>query len=88
MTTVWLLMAQYEGRAVVPLERVAADYFSVDKAGMPRFLRKLETGEIPLALTRMEKSQKGMRGVHLHDLAAYIDARREAAQKELRQMLS
>ena len=88
MTTAWLLMAQYEGMAVIPIERVAIDHFGVDSGGLPRFLRKLEAGEIPLPVTRMERSQKGRRGVHLLDLAAYIDARREAGQKELRQMQS
>ena len=88
MTTAWLLMAQYEGMAVIPIERVAVDHFGVEKGGLPRFLRKIEAGEIPLPITRMERSQKGLRGVHLLDLAADIDARREAGQKELMQMRS
>lgn len=88
MTTLWLLMAQYEGAAVVPIERVAADHFGVKvkEGGLPRFLRKLDSGEIPLPVTRMETSRKGLRGVHLLDLAAYIDARRAAGEKELRQL--
>lgn len=90
MTTLWLLMAQYQGVAVIPVERVAADRFGVKvkEGGLPRFIRKLEPGEIPLPVTRMETSQKGLRGVHLLDLAVYIDERRAAGQKELRQMLS
>ncbi|MFD2883207.1 pyocin activator PrtN family protein [Pseudomonas lini] len=28
MNTVFLLMAQYNGQAIIPLERVCADYFS------------------------------------------------------------
>ena len=45
MTTAWLLMAQYEGMAVIPIERVAVDHFGVEKGGLPRFLRKIEAGE-------------------------------------------
>lgn len=88
MTTMWLLMAQYEGQAVIAIETVAADYFGVERGGMPRFLRKLEAGEIKLVITRMETSQKGRRGVHIRDLAAFIDERRAAGQRELRQMQS
>jgi hypothetical protein len=34
----------------------------------------------------MEDSQKGARMIHLSDLADYIDRRRDAAAKELKQM--
>jgi hypothetical protein len=63
MKTLFLLMAQYDGRAAVPVDEIAEDYFDVDlKArGLPRFLKKIETGEIPLHLMRMERSQKGAR---------------------------
>jgi hypothetical protein len=39
-------------------------------------------GEIALPLVRIEKSQKSARGVHIQDLADYIDARRAEARKE------
>jgi hypothetical protein len=35
---------------------------------------------------RIEKSQKSAKGVHIQDLADYIDARRAEAGKELEQM--
>lgn len=35
---------------------------------------------------RMEQSQKCAKGVHLQDLAEYLDNRRQAAKKELSQM--
>ena len=81
--TVFLLMAQYNGAAVVPLEAVCRDYFchlTVDK-----LLRRLLGGQIALPVVRIENSQKAARGVHLADLAAYIDRQREKALKESRQ---
>lgn len=83
MKTVYILAAQYE-TAVVPVERVAKDYFGgLDKDS---FMRKVRLGDIRLPVVRMENSQKGARGVHVEDLARYIDARRDAAVKEMRQL--
>lgn len=86
MTTIFLLMAQYHGRAIIPVDQVCKDFFShltVDK-----FLRKVSAGEIQIPLTRSETSQKSAKGVHLQDLAEYIDKRREAALREARQLYS
>ena len=50
-------------------------------------MRKVALGEINIPMTRIEAgSQKSAKGVYLTDLANYIDARREAAVKEARQM--
>jgi hypothetical protein len=84
LNTPFLLMAQYSGRAVIPVELVCRDYFS--HLDVPKFLRKVSTGEIAIPLVRMEGSQKAAKGVHLQDLADYLDARREAAQKEMAQL--
>jgi hypothetical protein len=85
MNTAFLLMAQYNGAAVIPVEAVCRDYFThltVDK-----FVRKVSAGEIAIPLVRMEAaSQKAAKGVHLTDLAAWIDARRAAAIKECQQL--
>ncbi len=85
MNTAFLLMAQYNAQAVIPVEKVVKDYFphlSTDK-----FLRKVAIGEIKIPLTRIEGgSQKAAKGVHLTDLANYIDDRRAAAIKEARQL--
>lgn len=75
MKTTFILLAQYDGLAVIPLERVCADYFG----HLTPTKMKIAKGEIQLPLIAMEKSQKGARGVHLADLAAYIDARRGEA---------
>lgn len=84
LNTTFLLMAQYNGAAVIPLGRVCKDYFS--HLTEQQFVRKATAGEIRLAVVRMEVRQKSARGIHLQDLADYKDARREAAQKELTQM--
>ncbi len=77
-------MAQYNARAVIPVDEVCRDYFphlSTDK-----LIRKTSSGEIRIPLMRMEGSQKCAKGVHLQDLADYLDTRREAARKELAQL--
>jgi hypothetical protein len=80
MNTAFLLMAQYNGRAVIPIEDVCRDYFQHLEPG--QFRRKLAAGEIDLAVMRMEKSQKAALGIHLQDLAGYIDRQRAAAERE------
>lgn len=77
-------MAQYGPTALIPIDAVCRDYFShlpVDK-----FLRKVTLGELPIPIVRMEASQKCHKGVHILDLANYIDARRAEAVKEYQQM--
>ena len=79
MNTAFMLMAQYEGRSVIPVEVVCRDYFShLDSA---KFIRKARSGEIKIPLIEIEDSQKAAKGVHLNDLAAYIDTRHAAALK-------
>jgi hypothetical protein len=51
-----------------------------------KLLREALGGDIALPIVWIETSQKGQRGVHLVDLAAYIDMRRAAAVKECRQL--
>lgn len=84
MNTAFLLMAQYSGAAVIPAERVCQDYFS--HLSVQQFIRKCSSGELKLPLVRIDGSQKCAKGVHLQDLASYLDVRREAARKELAQM--
>jgi hypothetical protein len=82
--TLFLLMAQYNGQTVVPLDQVCRDFFG--HLTVEKLLRKALRGEIALPIVRIETSQKAQRGVHLLDLAAYIDKRRAAAVKECRQL--
>lgn len=86
MNTAFLLMAQYDGKAVIPVEVVCRDYFS--HLTPEKFLRKVLAGEIKIPVVRIENSQKCAKGVHLQDLADYLDGRRAAAVKELRQLAS
>lgn len=82
INTLWLLMAQYDGKAMISAEEVCRDFFA--PLTLPVFLKKVSNGEINLPLVRMEASQKGAKMVHLTDLAAYIDARVDAARREAR----
>lgn len=86
LNTAFLLMAQYGGKAIIPIEDVVRDYFShLDPA---KFIRKVGAGEIKIPMVRMEASQKCAKGIHLQDLADYLDERRAAALKECRQLFS
>jgi len=84
LNTAFLLMAQYHGAAVIPLETVCRDYFS--HLTPVQFTRKATEGELDIPLVRIEQSQKAAKGVHINDLAAWIDSRREAARKECDQL--
>jgi hypothetical protein len=82
--TAFLLMAQYNGAAIVPLEFVCRDYFR--HLTVEKLLRKVLAGQIRLPIVRIEDSQKAARGVHLSDLAEYIDRQRAKAIKESLQL--
>lgn len=84
MNTIFLLMAQYDGMTVVPVDVVCRDFFR--HLTPEKLIRKISAGEINLPIIRMENSQKAARGVHLNDLAIYVDKQREAATKEARQL--
>lgn len=84
MNTAFILMAQYNGQAVIPLDRVCEDYFTHLTPAM--FQRKVLAGQIKIPITRMELSQKSAKGIHLTDLAEYLETQRTAAVKELNQL--
>lgn len=84
MKTSFFLLALYDGLPVIPVDRVCRDFFS--HLSPAQFIRKCSSGEIRLPLVRIDGSQKCAKGIHIQDLADYIDQRREAAQKELSQM--
>ena len=86
MKTAFILMAQYDGKAIVPVEDVCHDYFR--HLNVEGFLRKVMLGEIKLPIVRMEGSNKTAKGVHINDLAAYLDRAAEAARKECEQLNS
>ena len=84
LNTAFLLMAQYNGRAIIPLAEVCRDYFS--HLTPENMLRKVLGGTIDIPITRIDSSQKSARGVHLQDLADYIDERRARALRENAQL--
>ena len=84
MNTTFLLMAKYEGTPIIPAQRVCDDFFP--HLTLVKFLRKIKDGQLPLPLVSIETSQKSAKGVHLQDLADYLDARRKAAQREFQKM--
>ncbi|OPG77711.1 Pyocin activator protein PrtN [Pseudomonas ogarae] len=85
MNTLFLLMAQYEGQAVIPLSRVCADYMNLT---VEKFKQKQLQGEIDIPITRMgAESQKASLGLHIQDLADYIDRQRAKAVREQNKML-
>jgi hypothetical protein len=85
MNTVFLLMAQYNAQVVIPVDTVVKDYFPHLTTG--NFVRKVSLGDINIPLLRIEpRSQKTAKGVHVNDLAEYLDARRAAALKEAKQL--
>lgn len=84
MNTAFVLMAQYNGKAIISLEQLCSDYFTHLTPDM--FQRKVLAGQIKLPITRLEASQKSARGVHISDLATYLDQQREAALKECAQL--
>lgn len=83
MNTAFLLIAMYSGRPIIPAEDVARDFFGLST---DKFIRKVSAGSIALPLVRMEASQKCAKGVHIDDLAEYLDKRRAAAVKECLQL--
>ncbi len=87
LNTAFMLLTQYGGRAIVPIEIACEDYFA--PLTLPNLRRKIAAGDIPLPLVRMEAgSKKAAQGVHIQDLALYIDERRAAAIKERDQLCS
>ncbi|KMT53547.1 pyocin activator PrtN family protein [Pseudomonas fildesensis] len=85
MNTLFLLMAQYDGQAVIPLSRVCTDYMHLT---VEKFKLKCMSGEIDIPIVRLgANSQKAALGIHLRDLADYIDKQRDKATKEQKQLM-
>lgn len=85
MNTLFLLMAQYDGQAVISLERVCADYMHLT---VEKFKRKRLDGEIDIPIVRLgAETQKAALGVHIKDLADYIDRQRDRAAKEQNKLM-
>jgi hypothetical protein len=84
MNTSFMLLARYDGLPVIPLAIVVRDFFP--HLSEQKLATKIDRGEVKLPIVRIEASQRAAHGVHINDLARWIDARREAAARELMQM--
>ncbi|WP_433898220.1 pyocin activator PrtN family protein [Pseudomonas sp. PSE1(2024)] len=84
MNTLFLLMAQYSGQAVIPLSQVCTDYMGLT---VEKFKSKCLSGEIEIPITRLgANSQKASLGIHIQDLAEYIDRQRTKATEEQKKL--
>jgi len=61
--TLFLLMAQYNGKTVVPIDQVCRDFFG--HLAVDKLLREALRGDIALPIVRIETSQKARRGVFI-----------------------
>lgn len=87
MKTQLLLAAQYDGLAIIPLDRVRKDYFP--HLSEQRLMERVLSGKINLPIVRIDPtSQKTARGVAIEHLAAWIDERKSAAEKEWKALAS
>lgn len=85
MKTAFMLMARYDGLPIIPLDMIREDYFG----GMNKsvFMGKVESGEIPLPVSRLGRTQKSPKGVALTDLADYLDSVAKQARVELKRKI-
>jgi len=85
LNTAFPLVAQNDGKAIIPLAQVCRDHFS--QLPPTIMLGKIGAGEIALPVVRIDvKSQKSAKGIHLQDLTDYLDQRRAAAVGECAQL--
>ena len=80
MDTRFLLMARYNALPIIPVEQVRSDFFN--HLSLQKFMRKLNERVIALPVVNIEPSQKSQKGVHIEDLADFLDSRRAIALKD------
>ena len=84
MNTAFLLAARYDGRPIIPIETVREDFFP--NVTLKIMIDNINTGRIALPMVRIGVGVKTAKGIHLTDLARYIDERTEEARKECHQL--
>lgn len=82
--TMFLLIWQYGPQVVVPIDLAARDYFP--HLTPENLTRKILSGAIALPLLRIEDSRESAKGIHLLDLAQWIEARAEVARRVCQQI--
>ncbi|WP_259740614.1 pyocin activator PrtN family protein [Pseudomonas fluorescens] len=84
LNTLFFLMAQYGGQAVIPISKVCNDYMNLT---VEKFKQKQLSGEIDIPILRLgPNSQKAALGVYIQDLATYIDTQRDKAIVEFKKL--
>lgn len=78
--TAFALLAQYDGKIIIPLADVCRDFFT--HLTVKTFRAKVSAGEIEIPVVRIDDSAKAPLGIHVDDLAAYIDKRTRLARRE------
>lgn len=80
MTTLLLLLAHYDGKAVVPFARIAQDVFGLEPAAL---LRRLKSGAIDARGEDPDILKR--QGIPLVWLAEVIEDRRQKAHEKMRE---
>jgi hypothetical protein len=86
MKTAFMLMAQYDGKVVIPIDVVCRDYFP--QFTPTKFVEKIRCGELRLPLVKLGPGQKAAKGIALNDLARYLDNQIDAARKDMEALTS
>lgn len=84
VSTLWMLLGMYQGRPFITAAELARDFFQHLSA--EKLIRKVDAGEIDIALMRIEGSTKATRGVDIRDLADYLDRRSHEASEVTRKI--
>lgn len=83
-TTLDMLFRMF-GTVLIPLEAVRAELFR--NLNIERFRNQVGTAAIPLPVTTLQDSNKAMRYIEIHHLAAHIDQRAGQADDTLAKAL-
>ena len=78
-TTMYLLMAEYGARTLIPLEELCNEALGMC---VNTAKRRAKANELPFAVVKLNDSQKAPYLVHIHDLAAFIENKCSAARIE------
>ncbi len=78
-STMYLLMAEYGARIMIPLEDLA---FKVLGMSVNTAKRKAKSNELPFAVVKLNDSQKAPYLVNIQDLASYIEDQCNSARIE------
>ncbi len=78
MKTAFMLMAQFDGKAVVQLEDICKEFFNMSKAVA---LTKAKHATLPVPAYRASDSNKAPWLVNISDLAEHLDKMRDEVKR-------